>query len=336
MIRGFVLGKFMPLHNGHKHMLDVASANCDMLTILVCSIASEPIPGALRYAWMKHEYPHARVIWCDEELPQEPQDENDHEFWRIWRGVVKKYHPERIHRVFGSEDYVVRLAEEAGGAEPWIVDKARETVPVSGTAVRSKPFENWSYIPDVVKPYFTKRVLITGPESCGKTTMARELARVFETNWTPEYAREYIEDEMDNDMENLNAHHMNVFCERHYNQEDYAWRNANKVTFSDTSAVETHIYAGTMLSEEEATKVNAHEYLDASRYDLVLLLKPDIPWEEEAQRTYRDRRDEMYELFKNTLDEFRYSYVEVGGVGEERVERCAALVRERCRKINSG
>ncbi|MFC7371116.1 AAA family ATPase [Fictibacillus iocasae] len=327
MIRGFVLGKFMPLHNGHKHMLDVASANCDMLTILVCSIQSEPIPGKLRYEWVKHEYPHARVIWCNEELPQEPRDEHDEEFWRIWRGIVKKYHPERVHRVFGSEDYVVRLAKEAGNAEPWIVDKARENVRVSGTAVRSKPYENWDFIPDVVKPYYTKRVLITGPESCGKTTISRELAAMFHTNWTPEYAREYIEDEMNNDMANLNAHHMNVFCERHYEQENYAWRNANKVTFSDTSALETYIYSRTMLDAEEAGRVRAKDYLDNGRYDFVILLKPDIPWEEEEQRTYRDRRDEMYELFKQTLEEFQYTYVEAGGIGQERLETCASLVR---------
>ena len=326
MIRGFVLGKFMPLHAGHKHMLDFASKQCDVLTILVCSLESEPIPGDFRYQWVRHEYPHARVIWCREDLPQEPKDENDEEFWEIWRSVIKKYHPERIHRVFGSEDYVIRLAKEAGDAEPFIVDKERKMMPVSGTAIRNNPYENWDYIPDIVKPYFNKRVLITGPESCGKTTLAKELARIYDTTWTPEYAREYIEDYMDNDMSNLSVLHMNRFCRGHWRQEEYAHKNARHVTFSDTSAIETYIYAHTMLPENEACHVFADSYIDPDRYDLVLLLKPDIPWEEEPQRTYGDRREEMYELFKKTLDDKGYKYIEIDGMWEERVGKAALAV----------
>jgi HTH-type transcriptional regulator, transcriptional repressor of NAD biosynthesis genes len=68
------------------------------------------------------------------------------------------------------------------------------------------------------------------------------------------------------------------------------------VTFSDTSAIETYIYAKTMLGEEDAKKVGAEDLIDKNRYDLILLMKPDIPWEDESQRTYRDRREEMYQL----------------------------------------
>ena len=50
--RGFVLGKFMPPHQGHVLLCDFARAYCETLTILVCSLESEPIPGRLRHAWM--------------------------------------------------------------------------------------------------------------------------------------------------------------------------------------------------------------------------------------------------------------------------------------------
>lgn len=326
MIRGFVLGKFMPIHEGHKHMLDFATKQCDVLTILVCALDSEPIPGFKRYEWMKHEYPNARVLYCNEDLLQEPRSEDDEEFWAQWRDVMKRYHPERIHRVFGSEDYVVRLAKEAGDAEPFIVDKERKMMPVSGTAIRNDPYTNWKYIPEVVRPYFNKRVLITGPESCGKTTMARELARIYETTWTPEYAREYIEDYMGNDMKQLNREHMLTFCNRHYGQEDLAHKNATHVTFSDTSAIETYIYAKLMLPEERTLRFDIKSYIHKNRYDLVLLLKPDIPWEEEEQRTYGDRREEIYQIFKDTYDKLGIPYVEVGGMWEERIGNAALEV----------
>jgi len=52
-----VLGKFMPLHKGHQHLIDTARLHSQLVTILVCSLSSEPIPGELRYKWMKQSYP---------------------------------------------------------------------------------------------------------------------------------------------------------------------------------------------------------------------------------------------------------------------------------------
>src|SRR5688572_19522645 len=40
------------------------------------------------------------------------------------------------------------------------------------------------------KPFI---ITIVGPESSGKTTLARELASIFGAPWVPEYAREYLE-----------------------------------------------------------------------------------------------------------------------------------------------
>ncbi|RZM00048.1 MAG: ATPase, partial [Pedobacter sp.] len=37
-----------------------------------------------------------------------------------------------------------------------------------------------------------KKVVILGPESTGKSTLATELSARFDTNWCPEFAREYL------------------------------------------------------------------------------------------------------------------------------------------------
>ena len=41
--KGLVLGKFMPLHKGHIHLIETAAAEVDELTVLVCSTKEEPI-----------------------------------------------------------------------------------------------------------------------------------------------------------------------------------------------------------------------------------------------------------------------------------------------------
>ena len=38
-----------------------------------------------------------------------------------------------------------------------------------------------------------KRIVITGAESTGKTTLAGQLALHYKTVWIPEYARDYVE-----------------------------------------------------------------------------------------------------------------------------------------------
>ena len=108
MTRGFVLGKFMPPHEGHVLLCDTARRLVDELTILVCWLPDDPIPGPLRLAWMRELFPTCRVIGHDAPVPQQPADHPD--FWPIWRGIVKAAHPEPIDRVFAGQDYGMRLA----------------------------------------------------------------------------------------------------------------------------------------------------------------------------------------------------------------------------------
>ena len=57
MKRGFILGKFMPPHAGHVTLIDAAQAMVDELTILLCSLPGDPIPGEERLEWMRRLFP---------------------------------------------------------------------------------------------------------------------------------------------------------------------------------------------------------------------------------------------------------------------------------------
>ena len=82
MTRGLVLGKFLPYHAGHAHLIRAARAQVDELVVLVCSVEREPIPGALRFRWVRDSHSDCRVVHVAEEVPQAPED--DPEFWPIW------------------------------------------------------------------------------------------------------------------------------------------------------------------------------------------------------------------------------------------------------------
>ena len=55
----------------------------------------------------------------------------------------------------------------------------------------------------IQKPINLVKVVLFGPESTGKTTLSKQLARHYNTVWTPEYAREYLQKKMEQRTKNL-------------------------------------------------------------------------------------------------------------------------------------
>jgi NadR type nicotinamide-nucleotide adenylyltransferase len=155
MSTGFILGKFLPLHRGHMHLIDYGRRRVDQLTVLVCSLQREPIPGELRYQWVKDLFPDVNVQHYSEDIPQYPEEHPD--FWNIWLKTIRLYVPAGPDLVFTSETYGDKLAAVLG-ARHECVDIARATFPVSGTAVRNDPRKHWDLIPPPVQAYYAERL----------------------------------------------------------------------------------------------------------------------------------------------------------------------------------
>ncbi len=317
--RGLVLGKFMPLHAGHIHLIESAAKQVDELTILVCSIPSEPIPGALRYYWMKEQFPKLRVLHITDQNPQEPSEHKF--FWEIWKDTILRNCPQGIDKVFTSEEYGDPLAA-CLGAEHVLIDLERINFPVSGTAIRNAPFQNWVFIPKAVRPYFIKRVVLTGPESVGKSVLAKDLAVHFQTNYVEEYGRTYCEQVSNTDLSPLDFAHI---AAGQLTLEDQAARDSNKILFCDTDLIVTQIWAEVFIG-------NAPQWLyemnHLRRYDLFLLLKPDIPWVDDGTRAYEDIRPWQFERLREELESRNLPYRIVEGDFAERRASAIAIIDE--------
>ena len=318
IMHGLVLGKFLPYHNGHAHLIRAAREQVDELTVLVCSIAREPIDGVLRHRWVTTAHPDCRVVHVAEELPQAPEEHPD--FWPIWVDVINRY-AGSVDVVFTSEDYGDELGRRLN-ARHVCVDRPRTTVPVSGTAIRSDPFGNWAFIPPVVRPWLVRRVAVIGAESTGKTTMAEQLAREFDTVWVPEYGRAYCEgiDALTLVLEDFEA-----IGRGQLEAEDAAAPHANRVLICDTELHTTRTWSEMIVHAEPPWLVAAAR---SRRYHQVLLLGEDVPWVNDGTRVLHDRRVEHTRRLKTLLDEARQGYVELRGPFEERFHRAVFLVRE--------
>lgn len=307
---GLVLGKFMPPHLGHVFLVDFARHHVADLVVLVCSIESEPIPGELRFEWMRELFPQAgvRVVHVTDELPQQPED--DPNFWPLWREAIHSYFDGPIDYVFASEPYGYRLAAELG-ARYIPVDHARSLVQASGTAVRNDPMANWRSIPPCVRPYYVKRVCIVGPESTGKTTLATQLAAHYDTAWVSEHARPLL----DHKQGQCDPDEIPLIARGQLAAEEAMARQANRVLICDTDLLLTTVWSDVLYGRcDEAVR----QLASSRRYDLCLLADIDVPWVDDGQRYLPHLRESFFEQCKSALEREGRSYVTLSGNWEQR------------------
>lgn len=156
---GVIIGRFMPPHNGHLYLIDFARHMVDRLYVLVCTLSHEPIPGDLRYRWVRELAPSCEIVHITEEIPAARRGEAG--AIAIWAQAVKDAVPETITRVFASENYGWELAWHLD-AQYVPVDPSRSNIPVSASAIRTSPYENWRFIPPPVRPWYLRHVAIIG------------------------------------------------------------------------------------------------------------------------------------------------------------------------------
>lgn len=164
-VRGIIIGRFHPPHNGHRFLIDFSQKRVDELTIFLCSLPDEPIPGGVRYQWMRELFPDCRIVHFSEAIPEAGRGNPDAH--RIWAEYISRNMPHGVQRVFASEEYGQALAQ-ALGAEFVPVDVARSSVPVSGSAIRRQPLRYWDYLPAPVRAYYRQQIRVIRPRQQGE------------------------------------------------------------------------------------------------------------------------------------------------------------------------
>jgi HTH-type transcriptional regulator, transcriptional repressor of NAD biosynthesis genes len=315
---GLVLGKFLPPHAGHVHLFEVAQAMCDQLTIVVASLRHEPIPGEQRVGWVRELAPRARVVHHTAELPQMPSEHP--QFWELWRTSLLGCLPCPPGLVFASDAYGARLAAELGAR--WIaVDPHRAAYPISGTSVREDPMRNWQFLPRCVRAHYAHRVSIFGPESTGKTTLARTLAERLDTVAAPEFARSYLEARGGA----LERADMLTIAEGQVAVEDSCARDVDRVLVCDTDPLLTCVWAETLYGEAPSQLV---AMALARRYALTLLCDVDLPWVADPVRYLPDDRAGFLARCESALRAAGRRYAIVRGDGEVRVAAALAAIEK--------
>jgi NadR type nicotinamide-nucleotide adenylyltransferase len=168
-----------------------------------------------------------------------------------------------------------------------------------------------------------RRVVLTGGESTGKTTLARKLAARWKTAWAEEAARLVALERRGV----LGSDDVPVIARMHVRLADAALREAKKagrsLAFFDQDLLSTVVYARHYYGSCPPWI----ERLAAERRgDLYLLCAPDLPWESDGVRDRPGERAVLHALFAETLAAAGARTADVSGVGTLRFERASAAV----------
>ena len=319
MTRGFVLGKFMPPHAGHVSLCDAAMRLVDRLTILVCWLPDDPVPGSLRLGWMRELFPAANVVGHGDVVPQAPDEHPA--FWPIWRGIVRRAHPEPIDLVFAGEAYGLQLAAEVGARFVPLggrLPSGPERVPLSGSAVRARPWDHWAMLPPPVRAYYARTTCLHGPESVGKTTLAKRLADRFETIVAAEYGRTHCE------IHGLELGEQDLLAIGRAQTATVAalrpW--CNRRLIADTDALMTAAWSEMLLGRVP------EPLLGQPRADLYLLLEPDVPWVDDGTRLFGSdtERARFRRASEKVLEAAGVDWVRLSGSWDERFDQAVAAI----------
>lgn len=155
------------------------------------------------------------------------------------------------------------------------------------------------------------RIVVTGPESSGKSLLAARLARHFSTLWTTEVAREYLaEHGADYGPEDLLC-----LAKLQAQQSQELAESSLELVFDDTDLLTYRIWFlekyGRPSPEIEAMPLEG---------DLYLLCVPDLAWAADPLREYPREADRQrhFELHKAILEQEGRPYALVSGQGSAR------------------
>lgn len=168
-----------------------------------------------------------------------------------------------------------------------------------------------------------KKIVIIGGESTGKSTMCKLLADYYNTQWVPEYAREFIE----NLKREYNQGDLFTIAKGQIELENKLSNQSNSFLFCDTN-----LYVIKVWSEHKynACDIQILNLIAKQSYDAYLLLSPDIPWTDDPLREHPDEKDRNYffNIYKEIVESSKLPFVIIKGNENERLKAAIEFVQK--------
>jgi NadR type nicotinamide-nucleotide adenylyltransferase len=162
-----------------------------------------------------------------------------------------------------------------------------------------------------------KKIVIIGPESTGKSTLASELAGYYHAEWVPEFARTYL---LENGTDYTYDDLLTIATGQLRLEDEITKKSSKDFLFIDTDMNVMKVWC-------EFVYANCHPWIlnkvVERRYDLYLLCNTDLPWVKDELREYPDlvNRQILYHMYKDIMVNQSVPWVNIYGNNAERLQR---------------
>ncbi len=324
---GMYGGSFNPLHLGHVRCIIEAANQCEELIVVISEgVNRDEIDIRVRYRWIYQLTKHIGNvrIFVLQDYAETKQDYTE-ECWMKDAEKVKEFAGRKIDVVFCGSDYDINSFWAK--CYPDSVNIFFQRDGISSTKIRESVMAHWEWLPNIVKPYYVKKVLLIGGESTGKSTLTINLANYYNTNYLEEVGRD-ISERSGTDVLMLPEDFTDILL-IHKLREREALLYSNKVLFEDTDCLITKFYIQFLDGKDKAINENlADAIAELNNYDLVIFLEPDVKFVQDGDRSPVIAADREY--YSNKIKELykkrKYNIEVVSGDYQERFSKSVNLI----------
>lgn len=305
---GVTVGKFNPPHLGHLHLIRTGASMVDRLYVMLCDRPDQTVPAQRRLEWLADAVPdNVSIIVTPDDLP--PANEP-------WAQRALAILPERPGLVFTSEPWGQGWAGLVG-ARHHRVDVDRNVFPTSGSSLRAELSSNFGWLVPAARTDLSRRVVLIGAESTGKSTMAEALAAATGSVWVPEHGRWYWQGRRYRTDQSWESDEFRrIAMAQRRLEDDLARLSTNGLVIADTDALVTSVWHERYIGSRDSRLDDAAA---TQAPDLYLVCRPDFDWVQDGTRKSLRHRAEMQRSVEDRAATSAARVVTLTGPHEQRL-----------------
>ena len=167
------------------------------------------------------------------------------------------------------------------------------------------------------------KIVITGPESTGKSTLCEQLAIHYQTIWVKEYAREYL-------LKNGSDYVLEDLVEIAKGQLQSEDDVTERLTQEAMLFIDTDMYVMKIWSEFIFNTCPDFilDNIVLRHYDLYLLMDTDLPWEADLFREQPELsvRQMLFQQYQDVLEDQKVPWKVISGIGDARLQNAIKVI----------